>query len=292
MKKLLVTGATGHFGQAAIDALLKKGYPVNQVAALVRDESKAGSLKEKGVELRKGDYNDVASLTEAFTGIDAVLFVSASDVATRVPQHENVLKALSRSNVKQVVYTSFNRDEHSAPSAIDYVTDAHLITEKGLKESGKTYTFLRNNLYMDFIPVFIGEKVLETGVYYPAGDGKLAVALRAEMAEAAANVLLSDGHENKAYNLSNTEAWSFAEVAQMISQASGKDVSYYSPSQEEYKATLTAAGVPGIYVDMFAAFGEAAKQNEFNIPGNDLATLLGRKPTSLNAYLKTIFGKQ
>ncbi len=289
VKKILVTGATGQFGSATINSLLEKGHPVTSIAALVRDEQKAAELKSKGIEIRIGDYDDVPSLEKAFAGIDTVLFVSASDVEKRVAQHENVVKALSASSVKHVVYTSFVRDENAGPSAIDFVTEAHVKTEQWLKESGITWTFLRNNLYMDFVPVFIGDNVLESGVYFPAGTGKAAVATREDMAEAAANVLLTEGHENKIYNLSNTEAWSFEEVAETLANVTGKSVNYYSPSQQEYRQTLSGAGVPEGYVGMFAAFGEAVKQEEFDTISTDLENLLGRKPLSLEQYFQGVY---
>lgn len=289
VKKILVTGATGQFGSNTIHSLLEKGHPANSIAALVRDEQKAAELKAKGIEIRIGDYDDVPSLEKAFAGIDTILFVSASDVEKRAQQHENVIKALSTSNVKHVVYTSFVRDENAGTSAIDFVTEAHVKTEQWLKESGIAWTFLRNNLYMDFVPVFIGEKVLETGVYFPAGTGKAAVATREDMAEAAANVLLTEGHENKAYNLSNTEAWSFEEVAETLATLTGKSVNYYSPSQQEYRQALSDAGVPEGYVGMFAAFGEAVKREEFDTTSKDLENLLGRKPLSLEQYFQGIY---
>ena len=145
---------------------------------------------------------------------------------------------------------------------------------------------------MDFVPVFIGEKVLETGVYYPAGDGKTAAATRDDMAEAAANLLINaDKHEYKAYNISNNQSFTFAGVAETIATITGKPVNYYSPSPEEYKQTLANAGVPEGYIGMFAAFGEAVKRNEFDTPGTDLETLLGRKPVSLNTYFQKVYRK-
>jgi NAD(P)H dehydrogenase (quinone) len=189
MKNILITGATGQFGSTAINILLTKNYPPSSINAMVRDKTKATDLQAKGINVHIGDYNDVESLTAAFKGIDIVLFVSASDVAQRTQQHENVMKAIRASDVKHVVYTSFVKKENSGPSAIAFVTDAHINTEHWLIESGKKYTFLRNNLYMDFVPVFIGEKALGTGVYFPAANGKTAAATREDMAEAAANVL-------------------------------------------------------------------------------------------------------
>ena len=98
MSKILVTGATGHFGTATIKFLLNKGVPAANLAALVRNEAKAGDLRTRGVDIRIGNYNDISSLIEAFKGIEKVLFVSASDIAERTKQHENVLDALKSSD--------------------------------------------------------------------------------------------------------------------------------------------------------------------------------------------------
>lgn len=286
---ILVTGATGHFGKSAIHFLLKKGVPPHQIAALVRDESKAADLKEQGIVLRKGDYDDYASLVTGFTGVDKLLLVSGSDIAHRSKQQTNAVKAAKEAGVKYILYTSFERRNETDASPIAFVAKAHIETEQNIRDTGIPYTFFRNNLYTDFIPVFIGEKVLETGVYWPSADGRLASATREDMAEAAANVLTGAGHEGKEYVIANTENSSFADVAAILSKLSGKTVSYTSPSPEEYKAALTHAGVPEMYINMFAAFAEAIKQGEFESSKTDLELLLGRKPVSTAAYLETIF---
>ena len=86
-----------------------------------------------------------------------------------------------------------------------------------LKESGMKYTILRHNLYMDFIPLFIGEKVLETGlIYLPAGEGKAAFTLREDMAEVAAHVLTTDGHENQDYDITSPKAYSYQDLATLL----------------------------------------------------------------------------
>lgn len=291
--KILVTGATGHFGKATIEYLLKKGYPATAIAALVRDASKATALQETGIDIRTGDYEDYASLVKAFTGIDKLLLVSSNDLNNRSAQQANAVKAAREAGVKYILYTSFVRKDETDASPIAFVAQSHIATEKLIRESGLTYTIFRNNLYLDFVPVFIGEKVLETGVYWPAGNTPGAYALREEMAEAAANVLTGSGHEHKEYNISNTGAWSFQQVADAISQASGKQIGYTSPSQTEYKAVLTQAGVPEQYIAMFAGFAEAIRLGEFDSATNsDLEILLGRKPTSLTEYLTSVYGKK
>lgn len=282
---IVVTGATGHFGKAAIQYLLKKGVAAKDIRALVRDENKAADLEEQGITLVKGDYDDPASLVKAFTGADKLLFVSGNDVTKRGIQQQTVVKAAREAGVPYILYTSFERGNESGTSPIAFIADTHLETEKAIRGSGMAYTIFRNNLYADYIPVFIGDKVLETGVYWPSGEGKLAVAAREEMAEAAANVLTSEGHEGKEYFISGEENVSFNDVARIISKASGKNVPFISPSQEEYKTALAAAGVPSEYVEMFASFGEAIKQGEFETNNHDLSKLLGRKATSVEEFL-------
>ena len=282
---IVVTGATGHFGKAAIQYLLKKGVAAKDIRALVRDENKAADLKDLGITLIKGDYDDHSSLLKAFTGADKLLFVSGSDINKRGVQQQTVVKAAKEAGVPYILYTSFERVNESGTSPVAFIADTHLETEKAIRESGMAYTIFRNNLYADYIPLFIGDKVLETGVYWPSGEGKLAAAVREEMAEAAANVLTSEGHDGKEYFISAEENVSFSDVAGIISKASGKTVSFISPTQEEYKTALEGAGVPGEYINMFASFAEAIKQGEFETSNHDLSKLLGRKATSVEEFL-------
>lgn len=286
---ILVTGATGNYGKATIDFLLKKGISANSISALVRDVAKAEDLKTKGINLKIGDYDNYAALLEAFKGIDKLLLVSGSDVVNRGKQQENAVKAAKEAGVKHILYTSFERKNDTQTSPISFLAQSHIDTENLIKASGLTYTIFRNNLYLDALPMFFGEQVLETGIFLPAGDTKSAFALRNDMAEAAANVLTSQGHENKEYSLSNTENVSLQEIAQDLSEIVGKQINYISPPQDFYVKTLTGAGVPTEYVEMFASFAEAIKQGEFSTKKTDLENLLGRKPMTAKAFLREVY---
>lgn len=286
---VLITGATGHFGKAVINHLLEKGIDANDISALVRDEAKAGDLKAKGVNLRVGDYDDYNALVAAFRGVDKVLLVSSSDVVNRDKQQENAVNAAKEAGVRHILYTSFKSNNETESSPIAFVSKSHLATEKQIKESGMVYTIFKNNLYLDILPMFFGEKVVETGIFLPARETKAAYASRNDMAEAAANVLMGKGHENKIYNISNTENTSLIEAAQYLSEIVGKPINYTSPSTEVYFETMTQAGVPVEYIGFFAGFAEAIKQGEFVTENTDLESLLGRKPTSLKEYLTKIY---
>lgn len=291
MSKILVTGATGNLGGAVVEFLLNK---INQdrIAVLVREmeSEKAVALKATGVELRSGDYNDYSSLVQAFRGIDKLYFVSGSDIAVRAKQHENVVKAAMEAGVKHVVYTSFERKNETETSPIAMVAEAHIKTEKWLLESGLAYTILRHNVYMDFIPMFSGDKVLESGVLYlPAGGGRAAFALRTDMAEVSAAILTAEGHENKEYNISSDTAVSFGDIASILSELTGKKITYVSPSQQEYVKTLSDAGVPMEYVSIFAGFAEAIKQGEFDKEFDTIERFTGRKAVSVKEFLQQVY---
>lgn len=289
MKKISITGANGNFGKTTIDFLLKKGLEANQLVGLVRNEENGAELRKLGVEVKIGDYKNYDSLVKAFQGTEKLLLISGTDVANRAKQHENVINAAKESGVKHILYTSFERKNESENSPLAFVAKTHLETEKILKESGLHYTILRNTLYLDLLPMFLGEKVLESGIYLPAADGKAGFALRTEMAEATANILTSSGHESKEYRFSNSENVSFREIAATLKDITGKEVSYFSPDVLTYSQTLLGAGVPGEFVGILAGFGAGIAAGELENSSNELESLLGRKPTRVKDFLESVY---
>lgn len=288
---ILVTGATGQLGGAVIDFLLKKVQP-SEVAALARNLDKAKPLVEKGVKVIEGNYDDPASLEKAFAGVDRLLFISSSEIAIRDKQHENVVATAKKTGVGQILYTSFTRTTDDESSPLNMLAATHIYTEKLIKESGLAYTFLRNSLYCDALPLFLGEKVLETGtVYFPGGEGKSPFASRLNMAEATANVLTSDGHENQAYPFVNAEDYSFGDLAGMLSEISGKTINYVSPSPEEYKEQMSQVGVPEPVIGLAIGLGLAMQQGITGSGNPTLGKLLGRAPDSPKVVLQAAYGK-
>lgn len=285
---ILVTGVTGHLGKMVLQQLLQRTDAAN-VAALARNPAKAEGLH---AAVRQADYNDFSSLVDAFRGVDRLYFVSGNDVERRLEQHLNVVHAAREARVGQVVYTSFQRRDESGRSPIAAVAEGHLKTEAAIRASGVPFTFLLHNLYLDFIPFFIGKDVPDTGVIYqPAGEGRTAFAARADLAEAAANILLSEGHEGRSYNFSNTQAWSYGDIAEIIGKVAGKKIAYVSPEPAEFLATLRQQGVPADAADGALAWALAIRAGEFDTPGQDLAHILGRQPMHAEALLAKAYGQ-
>ena len=290
MSKILVTGATGQLGSYLINKLLEKVSP-EEITALVRDENKAEALKNKGVQIVVGNYADYASLVKAFKGIDKLYFISSSEMMNRIEQHENVVQAAVEAKVGHIFYTSVQRksEDGSSPSAI--ITNDHVKTDEIIKQSELTYTILRHGLYSDILPMFIGDKVIETGtIFLPAADGKAAFASRKDMAEAGAILLTTNGHENKTYEISSVDSLSFHDIAGILSELSANSIQYISPSPEQYVDQLRSYDVPEQMIQGASNLCVGIAQAEFDFPSNDLQNILGRKLETVKEFLKVAYG--
>jgi len=126
-------------------------------------------------------------------------------------------------------------------------------------------------------------------VYQPSGNGKAAFTLRSDMAKAGAEVLTTEGHAGKTYKIVADEAVSYADVAAILSEITGKSVQHVSPTADEYVQTLTGAGVPADFAGFFAAFALAIAAGEFENTQSDLAQLIGQKPTSVRDFLGKVY---
>jgi NAD(P)H dehydrogenase (quinone) len=289
MSTILITGATGGLGHAVVETLLQTINPT-QLAVLARDPAKAADLQAQGVAVRQGDYSDYESLTAAFAGVEKLYFVATSSMTDRIQQHENAVKAATAAGVKHLVYTSFQRKTEDGTSPVAFIEEAHLATEKLIKQSGLTYTILKHALYLDVFPPFFGPQVLENNtIYLPAGTGQGAYASRYDLAVAGAAVLTSPDHENQTYELAANTTYSLADFAEALSTLSGRAIQYVAPSPAEFIAQLTQAGVPAENSQMAAALMSAISQGEFDFPDPTLEKLLGRKPESPTEFFKAAY---
>ncbi|QJD81651.1 SDR family oxidoreductase [Spirosoma rhododendri] len=285
---ILITGATGKLGSQVIQTLLTKNVPANHIVALVRDETKAGYLKENGIHIRIGDYDDRPALEQAMIGIDKVLLVSGLDASKVVRQHQNVVDAAKQAGVKCLAYTSNSlRDRHTL---LNQVMITHVQTEDYIIASGLNYLIFRNVLYMDSMALFMigGKNVLETGIHLPTGEGQVAYALRSDEAEAIGNVLAGENCSNRIYTFTGSQAYSFADVADALSELSDKPVTYTPVDMDTYQARARERGVPTHAVAMMAPFMTDIKNGQASIISSDLEEALGRKPVDLKAGLKQL----
>jgi len=283
---VLITGANGHLGLATIDFLLKKN-PDAKIKALVRSEEKGKELKNKGVEIAIGDYLNYESLVNAMKNVESLLLISSSTIGDRHMQHANVIKAAKQSGIREIIYTSVLK---ANPNSKFSVVLDHIKTEADIKACGIDYIIMRNTYYADFLPDIIGN-ALESGViYYSAANAKINFAVRMDMAEANAVVISDiDNHKNKIYEITSGEAYSFTDIAEIISQITGKEIKYVDIPTKALKENIIKAGMPNEIAEFMAGIAESMKAGEFDYCDLTLENLIGRKPITLKEYLKSVY---
>jgi NAD(P)H dehydrogenase (quinone) len=220
-------------------------------------------------------------------GIEKVLLIAGTDEENRVAQHRNVVDAAKSAGVKCIAYTSRNLKDRD--TLANKLMEGHFQTEDIIKESGLNYAIFRNALYMDVIPQFVGEKVFKTGINLPAGEGRVAYALRREMGEAIANVLAEEGCGNRTYQLTGSETCTFDDVATALTVLSGREVKYKSFEKSEFETAMKGRGTPEPIIEKVTGFITDIKNGQEEEVVSDLEKLLGRKPTSLREGLKTLY---
>ena len=221
--RLVISGSTGRLGGRIAARLAENGVPQR---LLVRDAARAPSLPKTAVVT--ATYADTAAMTEALRGADVALMVSAAEEPNRVASHRSFVDAAVAGGVRHLVYTSYLS---AAPDATFTLGRDHYATEEYIKASGMTWTFLRDNLYADFIPLLVGEDGVIRG---PAGDGRVSFVAQDDIADAIVAVLTDpSGHANRSYDLTGPSAISMTEAAALLTAATGLPVTFANETVEE-----------------------------------------------------------
>lgn len=287
MNKILITGATGHLGRSVIETLLKKVSP-SQISIITRNEEKRIAFQSKGFKAFLGSYDNIVALENAMDGVDTVLLISSGDQGDRMQEHKNVIDTARKKGVKYIAYTS--RCLNDRNTLANKLMIEHFETEDYIIASGIKYTFFRNILYMDAIPQFIGGNIaLEKGIFLSAGDGKVSFALRSEIGEAIANVLLNEEFENKIYNFTGDKANSFYDIANILSELLGKEVKYTMVETAVFEGMMTQRNLPEPIIQKIVDFITDIRNNQESDIYPDLENQLGRKPTNLKDGLRILF---
>jgi NAD(P)H dehydrogenase (quinone) len=283
---LLVTGASGHLGQLVISHLIDTlDVSANRIIATTRNPEKLGALAARGVTVRKADFDDIDSLTAAFSGARRLLLISTDALdrpGRRLAQHRNAVTAAARADVGHVVYTSMPMPEDSPL----LIAPDHLGTEQALTASPLSWTILRNCWYMENLFMYL-PSALATGQWYSAaGDGKVAYIARDDLARAAATALASGDTGKASYTLTGDEAFSAEEVATRVSALLGKPISVvHVPLAGLIQGMVAATGMPEALATVFASFDSNTKAGRVASVTGDFRKLMGSAPRKFSDWL-------
>ncbi|SFF17655.1 Uncharacterized conserved protein YbjT, contains NAD(P)-binding and DUF2867 domains [Paenibacillus catalpae] len=279
---IIITGASGQLGRLVVNQLLER-VPADQIGLSVRDTSKVNDLRERGVRVRQGNYNDAESLAHAFEVAAQVLIVSSNSLGdAALKHHRTAIEAAKKAGVHRIHYTS-----QMGASPMSYFPPMvdHAATEDVLQASGVAFTSLRNGFYAGSALMMLGD-ALQSGILAAPEDGPVAWTAHSDLAEAAAIAISEGGLEGITPVLTASETFDLAGIAAMASELTGRLIRRVVVPDDEYRAGLLAHGLPEERADMFACLFKASRNGEFARTDGALARLLGREPVQMREFLK------
>lgn len=280
---LLVTGASGHLGRRVLELLLESQN--RTIIATTRTPEKLADFGERGVIVRPADFENLASLAEAFAGADRLLLISTDALSVpgqRLNQHRNAVKAAEQAGVSHVVYTSLINPGPDSPVLL---APDHLGTETALAESKMGWTVLRENIYAEVLLGSLIQAVQFGGLFNAAANGKAAYITREDCARAAAAALAASFEGRRTLDITGPEALSQTELAALAGRISGKQLDYVPLEPEVLIQNMVNAGLPRPLAATYASFDTAIAQGKFSAVTNSVEELTGRKPISVAEFL-------
>jgi uncharacterized protein YbjT (DUF2867 family) len=233
---ILVTGATGKVGQEVVRQLAAAGVPLR---ALVRDPLRASHIRLPGVEIVPGDLGKPETLEAALRGVDRMFLLCPPD-PDQVTLQGNAIDAARRLGVRHVVKISVA----GGPDSGTQIGRWHWTTEKQVEASGLSFTLLRPVWYMQQMLLF-APAIAATGSFeLPMGTGAVALIDTRDVAAVAVCALTQSGHDRKIYDLTGPEALTFDQIADALSVATGKKVSYVHVPPDYARKHLLRMGLP------------------------------------------------
>jgi NAD(P)H dehydrogenase (quinone) len=271
-----VTGATGAIGGRVARRLAERGL---EQRLIVRDASRAPEIG--GVEVvEAAGYSDGESMRRAFEGVDKLLLVSGEESARRRAEHESAIDAAAAAGVRHVIYTSFLS---AAPDATFTFGRDHYFAEEHIKASGMAWTFLRDSIYLDFIPVFAGEDGVIRG---PADEGRIAPVARDDVADVAAEALAGPGHEGQVYPLTGGESFTLAEAAEILTRVTGTEVRFVNETLEEARESRAPSGAPDWMIEGWVTTYSQIATGEMDVVADTVERIAGHPPITLEELLR------
>ena len=275
LPELAVTGSTGQLGGQVAPLLAGAGRAQRRLG---RDAARAPELD--GAVPAVASYADAAQARAALAGVKTLFMVSAAEAEDRLQQHYAFVDAAADAGVQHIVYTSFFG---AAPDCTFTLGRDHYATEQRIKASGMDYTILRDNFYLDFLPLLAGDDGVIRG---PAGDGVMAAVARADIARSAVAVLRDPAlYVGRSYDLTGPDDISLAAAAGLLTAGTGRTINFHNETLEEAYASREPYGAPRWQVDAWVSTYTAIASGELAGPTSAVHELTGREPLGLVDFL-------
>ncbi|MDX1527562.1 MAG: SDR family oxidoreductase [Gammaproteobacteria bacterium] len=278
-QKILVTGATGTVGREVVPRLAASGVQVR--AACRHPEMLA--LPEDYVEAVVMNLRDPAELDRALEDIEKIFYLSPLD-ETMVEDAALMVERARAHGVRHLVRLSALGVDHPRKITLGKV---HGEVERIIRGSGIDCTFLRPNSFMQNFITYWSESIRRQNAFYiPQGQGRVSIIDSRDIADVAAAVLTQDGHAGKVYELTGPEALSNFDIARVLSDVLGREISYRDIPVDDARSALTGQGMSEWMVRVILELFEMSKADDAAQVNDTVEQLIGRAPIRFDAFVR------
>jgi len=281
-ESILVTGASGNIGSEVVKQLLAV-TPAVSIKAAVHSRQNVKNVKDGDrVKVIPIDYNELDTLREALKDVDK-LFLLTPDVPNAPDLASNAVSEAKKVGIRHIVKQSVMGADLEADVG---TMRLHCQVEKIIEQSGIPFTFLRPNEFMQNFINFYRPSIKGNNAFYiPLEDAKVSLVDVRDIAAIAVESLIDeDKHKNKTYLITGPEALSYHQVAEVLSNATGRKISYVNISEEEAKAAMKEIGMSDWLIITVSELSDYFRKGKASEVSPAVEEVTGRKPISFSQF--------
>jgi uncharacterized protein YbjT (DUF2867 family) len=284
VETILVLGATGTVGSEVVRQLL--GTTDVNIKAAARSVEEIKNLEGDKVKAVPVDYNKPESLKEALKNVDK-LFLLTPDVPNAHEFASNLVNEAKKAEVIHIVKQSIMGADLKADVG---TMRLHRQAEKIIEQSGIPFTFLRPNEFMQNFINFHSHSIKSNNAFYiPLEDAKVSVVDVRDIAAVAVKSLTENGnnkHNNKTYLITGPESLSYNQMAEILSNATGKKISYVNVSEEEARGAMKEMGMDDWLINTISELFNYFRKGYASQVYSGVEEITGKKPTTFAQFAK------
>lgn len=283
---ILITDISECLGNDVLFALDEKKTLI-PVRVIIEAQQSLPSCSHLDVEYSNTSLFDMPSLDKAFRDVDRLLICNSNFLQDYRPAYINLIRCAQESKVRHIIFAS--SVSHTTESSQMVQEDREI--ENIIKASGISYTILRINMLMEYLPFFIGSTIENKHIYYPGGNGRIGFVSSKDIAKVISELLIDNNTGNQIYTLTHEISYSFEDIADKLSRQMGYAIEYEPVGIDIYEETLWKMHLSAFIVKRLSSVAVAIARNEFDQTGYMLQKLLSKQNSlpKLKAGIKNWF---
>ncbi|MCE9670852.1 NAD(P)H-binding protein [Myxococcus stipitatus] len=280
-RNIVVTGATGNIGGRVARELARQAKA--GITAFVRDPTRAHALASAGVTLRRGSFEDTASLREAFAGADTVVLITSG--ATLAAQAQAAFDVARAVGIRKVVRVSSLKADVAGPTDATHQDGR---AETALRDSGLTHVILRGHCFMQNLFHNLGSLRAEGRLYAGMGNGRIGMIDSRDIADAAVAAATQDTWDGRTFELTGPAALTYHDVAASLGRELGREITYVPVSPEAAGETALKHGADPWVARVLSEYSAAYTNGWGDFTTPDVSTLTGHAPRSISEFAREV----